>query len=135
MADLVRLLARHGGGDDDGGDAMMTMSADSVMANDMSNTFHAGAKDALWISPFVPSTAAAVFGSCVLLFFIAILTCFLSALQRSLTIKWAKQADAARPSSGSPVGHVPFLLSNDVQRGVLYMTHAGMLYMLMLAVM
>jgi hypothetical protein len=132
MSSLVKLVTRHGG--DDEAMSMGDNMSSGTTANEMTNEFHASTKDTLWISPFVPTSSGAMLGACVLLLFIAALTCFTAALQRSLTIKWAKQASRRTQNLGSTTD-VPFILSNDVQRGLLHMVHLGLLYLLMLAVM
>lgn len=102
-------------------------------------SFTGGAGETLWIAPFVPTTDAAVFGACVLLFFLAILTRFLDGMHRSLTMRWTRAANVAverkRALQQTGSSTVPFLLSSDIPRGALFFLQAGLSYLLMLAVM
>lgn len=92
--------------------------------------FHASSGDTLWIEPFVPSTAAAVFGASVLLFFVGILSRFLDAVQRSFTVVWASKMLLNNDTSLQP-----WKVAHEVPRGALFLVHSGVQYLLMLSVM
>lgn len=89
--------------------------------------FHASGGDTLWFPPFIPISSPAIFGACILLFFIAILTRFLDAIQRTMTLIWATSEQTGMPASWKPAHELP--------RGILFMFQSGFLYLLMLAVM
>jgi hypothetical protein len=85
--------------------------------------------DMLWFAPWMPSSVAATFGTCVGLFFLALLYRSLFAARRTAELYWAKSIkidDQELPR---------FSIKVDVCRGLIEGFHSFVGYLLMLAVM
>jgi len=85
--------------------------------------------DMLWFAPWMPSSAAATFGTCVGLFFLAMLYRSLSAARRTAELHWAK-------SSKLDDQELPrFSIKVDIWRSLIEGFNSFVGYFLMLAVM
>lgn len=168
------LLRRHGDDGDADSDAAMNSSSMAGMAGmagmsssnsssdstamttmtmSMPMTFHLSSNDALWLNALTPHSAGSVFGLCLLLLFLGLLSRFLAAVERGAnsyywereTAKRAREVASSAQSAnsgwtGAPGGQVrqdrlPWVAGVDLPRGALEMGRMFVSDLLMLAVM
>jgi Ctr copper transporter family len=138
MAGMDMGMGASGSNSTSSDSSSMSMNSSGMMMM----KFHVGGGDYLWTSNFAPTTAPGIWGACVLLFFLALASRWLHAMERSLQAYWherafrkviqrAGSAGAAHTAGRDP----PWEPSCDVPRGLFQVVHSGILYLLMLAVM
>ncbi|GAA5840053.1 hypothetical protein JCM3766R1_000658 [Sporobolomyces carnicolor] len=88
MDAVKHLLPRHGGMDMSGMDMGQSNSTSAMTMSTFFNT-SLGASN-LWFSSWTPTTAGSTFGACLGLFFLAILSRFLSAVKSCAEVAWAR---------------------------------------------
>ncbi|GAA5938780.1 copper transporter family protein [Sporobolomyces koalae] len=106
MEAVKSLLPRHAGHDMSGMD-MGQSNASSAMMMSTHFTTTVGASN-LWFSSWTPTTAAATFGACLGLFFLGILSRFLSAVKSCAEVAWADSLrQQHRRSTRTPETRIP----------------------------
>ncbi|PWN26850.1 hypothetical protein BDZ90DRAFT_193481 [Jaminaea rosea] len=157
------LLRRHGDDGDSDSDSMAGMpgmtssSSETAVSSSMPSmhmTFHLSDSTPLWLNHLTPSSPSSLFGFALLLFFLAILSRFLSAVERGANAYyWERETlrrgravvrvDTQGVNSGWTGQHggavrkdrLPWLANVDLPRGMLEIGRSFVGYLLMLAVM
>ena len=91
-----KLLPRHGDMSSMSGMDLGNATTETSMSGMMIGYIHAGIGDTLWFDGWTPATAAATFGACVGLFFLASISRLLAAIRRSADVSWRIAALARR---------------------------------------
>ncbi|BGP02240.1 Copper transporter [Rhodotorula toruloides ATCC 204091] len=97
----TRLAPRHGGMEMDGMDMGMSNSTSATMMSTFFTTSLGSAN--VWFSGWTPTTAGETFGACLGLFFLAVLSRFLSAVKACAEVAWLhsyQQQGRARRRNG-----------------------------------
>ncbi|KAF9512739.1 hypothetical protein BS47DRAFT_1297301 [Hydnum rufescens UP504] len=113
---------------------------------------HFSSGDPIWFAMWQPTSHRAVVGACSGLVLLAIFEKLVSCMRSVLEVEWKRwcwpppsPASNEKPNAASSISSgasrtftrtiPPFIISHDIPRGVLFMGHALLRYMLMLAVM
>ncbi|BGP34268.1 hypothetical protein JCM10296v2_006083 [Rhodotorula toruloides] len=97
----TRLAPRHGGMEMDGTDMGMSNSTSAMMMSTFFTTSLGSAN--VWFSGWTPTTVGETFGACLGLFFLAVLSRFLSAVKACAEVAWLQsyqQQGRARRRNG-----------------------------------
>lgn len=151
---LVLCLASRAAAADNG----MDMSMDGAMALTMGTMrpyLHLAPGDMLWLAGWTPLSPGAMVAACAAFVLLGLLERWLAAGKAVMHAHWAHRAEVVRANRGlpdekahthSPLRAVldgavtlrtapPFVLWNDLARGLVHAAHAALQYALMLAVM
>ncbi|KAG7451721.1 copper transporter, partial [Guyanagaster necrorhizus] len=134
-------------------DSMSSQGDTSLASGMMVAYLHFTPGDILWFQGWVPKSVGAMVGACIGLFLLALIDRWVAAMRRVMDGHWAKRAEMAyakkHGDSSSEVEALkpstlkslairaapPFILWNDVARGVLHTLQSALSFTFMLAAM